>query len=118
MILRAFAFSRGRKDALVSSVLHFPVPTIGSIIYVPTRLFIGHSEDDFIGGKATVKKVTTGISGGVTVHFIGVVERPVTLMNWEHDLARKQQELALHFGNHWSYRSPDYTNYEKKKTSW
>lgn len=83
------------------------VPKVGDTIYVPTALYLSHGRDDFHGGKATVSKVTSGISAGEEVPFISVKERPRTSYNWEF-LAEKQADLKARFGDTLSYPDPDY----------
>ncbi len=96
----------------------FPIPTVGSEIYMPTCLYIGHGEDDFIGGRAIVKSVNTGISGGATIHFVTVVERPGRSMNWEQYLAPMQEELRKKFGTEKAHMDPDYVRYDRERFAW
>ena len=84
-----------------------PLPKIGDDIYVPTRMYLSHGCDDIIGGLAKVQKIQEGISGGVVVHFIGVVEVP-DLLNWEHYLFSIQDKLKSEFGLKRAHPDPDY----------
>jgi hypothetical protein len=115
-ILRVCGGERRIVTHFVPSVLS--VPVVGQTIYVPTHLYIGHGEDDFIGGQAIVSRVTAGISSGRMVHFVAVVERPGKAFNWEQYLAERQDSLRAQFGERRAYRDPDYTNHEKERTSW
>lgn len=80
----------------------------GETIYVGTALFLSHGEDDFIGGKATVKSVRPGISGGKPALYVAVKENAGTEYNWEF-LAEKQAKLRAEHGDRVAHAAPDYT---------
>jgi hypothetical protein len=82
------------------------VPRPGDVIYVDTELHLSHGMDDVRGGKATVTRVTSGISRGARVPFVEVEQNPGTSYNWAL-LAEQQAELAARFGEAWAHPDPD-----------
>lgn len=83
------------------------LPNVGDEIYVPTELYLSHGMDDFCGGLARVTAVKEGISGGKTVHFIQIAERPGSSYNWEQYLVLEQEKLKARFGKSRAHPDPD-----------
>lgn len=81
-------------------------PSVGDTIYIGTSLFMSHGRDDFIGGRATVARVSPGMSAGRTVPFVEVEERPGWSSNWE-VLAQRQEKLREQFGDKRAHADPD-----------
>jgi hypothetical protein len=82
------------------------IPKAGDIIYVETDLHVWRGADDFRGGKASISKVEMQDSRGKQVPWVEVVENPGTSYNWA-NLAKKQAELAMEFGDNWAHPEPD-----------
>lgn len=76
------------------------IPKPGDVIYLDSELYVGHGEDDFRGGKATVFSV----SGKAP--FVQVVQNPGKSYNWA-VLAQMQDRLAVKFGDTWAQTDPD-----------
>lgn len=94
--------------ALEQQVQSMPVPKEGDLLYVLTELYLSHGVDDFLGGLATVASVKEGKSGGRTVHYIEVKERPGHQYNWEDYLAEDQDRLRAEHGSTCACRDPDF----------
>jgi hypothetical protein len=82
-------------------------PGVGDEIYVPTKMYIDHGQDDVDGGVATVIEVRPGISGGQPTSYIYVKEHPGSGYNWEF-LAGEQEKLAERFGQERARPNPDF----------
>lgn len=83
------------------------VPSIGEEIYVPTRLYMSHGEDDVLGGRATVMGVWEEKHGNRIVHGITVKEHPNTTYYWENGLVECQEEWKQKFGDQRAKSIPD-----------
>lgn len=107
--MNRYSIAKGEPfEAPPVEALFNKVPKKGDEIYVPSEFYIDHGEDDFVGGLATVSKISTGISGGIEVHFISVRERPGHGgWNWERYLREKQEKLKAEFGSRRAYADPD-----------
>lgn len=88
----------------VSKELGSDIPKVGDIIYIDSALYIGHGEDDMIGGKARVESVT--------IHENGMCS--ITLEGWKNEsygwnsLSSMQEQLKQEFGDSWAHRKPDH----------
>lgn len=82
-------------------------PKVGDLIYVPTAGYVSHAKDDFQGGLCEVSAVKPGISGGETVPFISIKERPGTQYNWKF-LEENQERMEVEFGTARGHPDPDY----------
>ena len=61
------------------------IPKIGDTIYVPSAMYVYRGEDDFAGGKATIKNVD--ISKDLPLEhtnsiMVGIEERDYVNYNW------------------------------------
>lgn len=84
------------------------VPRVGEDIYVPTRMYIDHGEDDVMGGLGEVVEVKLGMSAGdPKCPFVTVKEHPNSSYNWKH-LMEQQDDLKKQFGKKRAYLDPDY----------
>lgn len=84
------------------------IPKIGQDIYVPTRMYIGHGEDDVCGGLGEVVGVSFGMSAGnPRTPFISVKEHLASGYNWE-ILKEEQARLKKEFGKKRAYPDPDF----------
>jgi len=83
------------------------IPKVSDPIYVDSHYYISHGSDDVSGGKATVNKVYTSISGGKNVIFVEVHEHPGNGYNWTEFLSKKQNELKKEFKNIRAEACPD-----------
>jgi hypothetical protein len=81
----------------------FPKPKVGDTIYVDTRMYIDHGEDDMQGGRATISKVNVGKYGT----FVEVKELPNDSFNY-YLLMEDQAKLKKEFGRRKAYPDPDY----------
>jgi len=85
------------KEERWNSMINQPeikLPEIGSKIYVPTALYIGHGKDDFAGGIATVEKIHT--SDSIPTHhtnyyWVTIKERPGTQYNLRYLLENQEE---------------------------
>lgn len=82
-------------------------PKVGDDIYVPTRMYIDHGEDDVDGGLAEVTEVSPGMSAGKQMPFICVKEHPSSSYNWD-SLREQQAALKKEFGKRRAVVNPDY----------
>jgi hypothetical protein len=85
------------------------LPKIGSKIYVPTSLYIGHGMDDFEGGVATVKEITTENflpQDHYNYYMVVVNERPDTGYNLRY-LLENQKKWKKEYGRRKAHEDPD-----------
>ena len=83
-------------------------PKVGDDIYVPTRMYIDHGEDDVMGGLAEVIEVKLGMSAGnPKTPFVTTKEHPNSSYNWN-SLFEEQPRLKKEFGKKRAYPDPDY----------
>lgn len=83
-------------------------PKVGDDIYVSTRMYIDHGEDDVLGGLAEVIKVELAMSAGdPKCPFVMVAEHPGSLYNWRRLLV-EQAALKKEFGLKRARVDPDY----------
>lgn len=85
-------------------------PKVGDYIYVETRLYIDHGEDDVVGGLAEVSEITKGMSGGdPNTVFVAVKQHPDRGgSNWSQFLMKEQAQLMKRFGTSFAYPDPDF----------
>lgn len=83
-----------------------PHPRPSDTIYLPTSAYIGHGQDDFLGGQCTVACVRPGISGGQPCVYVSVHERPGWEYNWSF-LAPQQEGWRERYGTQRGRRDPD-----------
>jgi len=74
------------------------MPIIGEQFYVPNAFFLEKGKDDFMGGIATVAKVTVKVIDMFETPMIEMKERPGIVYNYFY-LADIQDELKNEFGN-------------------
>lgn len=89
-----------------------PLPEIRKKIYVKGSYYIGHANDDFAGGIATVSNVR--IDEHLPVgHFnrlsVAIEERPGYWYNWN-VLLEKQEEFENMYKGQIAHPEPDYRN--------
>lgn len=82
------------------------IPKIGDDIYVESALYLGHGEDDILGGLAKVTSVTEEMIGEEKVIKVTVVGIP-GVFNWSQRLAGLQDKLKERFGNIRAHPEPD-----------
>lgn len=82
-------------------------PKVGDKIYVGSCMYISHGSDDFAGGEATVSSVEEGQSGGETVTYVEIAERPGHAYNWTQFLAEKQAQLKKDYKGKKAHPDPD-----------
>ena len=83
-------------------------PKVGDDIYVPTRMYIDHGEDDVDGGLAEVIKVELSMSAGdPKCPFVTVKEHPNSSYNWK-CLMEEQDDLKKEFKKRRAKVNPDY----------
>ncbi len=78
-------------------------PKIGSYIYVDSAFYISRGEDDRLGGRAKVAKITLSKSG---TPFVTVEPFPAMSFNWE-ILSTEQAALKKEFGRKKARPDPD-----------
>jgi hypothetical protein len=84
------------------------IPKRGDKIYVPTRFYIEHGQDDVLGGLATVTHVEEKTNGlPVNRYFVSVLEHPGTSYNWIL-LSAEQEKLKAQFGDSVARPDPEY----------
>ena len=81
---------------------------VGDKIYIPSRCFISHGEDDVMGGLATITKVVEHTNVGQICQFVEVAEVLGTSYNWTLYLKDIQEKLKTQFGDKSAYPDPDY----------
>lgn len=74
-----------------------PAPKVGETIYIPPN-------DDTYGGRAVVRDVSEGISGGEPTMYVSTWSAPLSRHNWEY-LSADQDKLAQQYGD--SIAHPD-----------
>jgi hypothetical protein len=89
----------------------FWIPKVGDLIYVSTRLYIDHGEDDVQGGLATVKAIVrepkyTQAGNDLFIEVEEIPQSPNWRMHWE-----KQKEERDRYGTNFAYPDPDYKDY-------
>jgi len=77
---------------------------VGDKIYIPTKLYISHGEDDVVGGLATVTKVKLDPNNKHV--YVEVKENPGTSYSLDR-LLEQQEKLKKEFGNKSAYQDPD-----------
>ena len=85
------------------------IPKIGSKIYVPTSLYLGHGMDDFAGGLATVESIEMSDSlppDHSNYYMVTIEERPGTSYNLRY-LLDHQSEWKETYGDKMSHPDPD-----------
>jgi hypothetical protein len=82
-------------------------PKVGQKIYIRTSLHISSGHLDVAGGKATIKRVFKGMSGGVMVDFVEIEEVPGPQYNWEQFLSKEQEKLKKQYGKQKAHPDPD-----------
>jgi len=95
------------KTAQEMLVASMKTPEPGDVIYVPPRLFVTRGREDTSGGRATVTRVSKGMSAGEEVHFVSFKEINGSF-NWEHHLAPAQDDLRRRFGDGHAHPDPDH----------
>jgi hypothetical protein len=71
----------------------FPIPSIGAELVIPPN-------DQMSGGRAIVRDVAVGVSGGALVHFVTfAIGGWCRRINWEQFLSRRQAYLRETFGD-------------------
>lgn len=97
------------------------LPRQGELLYIPSAYFIGHGEDDVIGGLAVIENVR----GSFLINFpnteqpqwcyVGFTNDPGTLYNfaciWE-----EQLELYRKHGMKWAYPQPSKRSVPSRET--
>lgn len=83
-----------------------PKPEVGKDIYVPTRMYIDHGEDDVLGGLAKITNVSVSISAGEPCWFIEVKEIPGSF-NYAM-LLERQAEYKKEYKRQRAKPDPDY----------
>lgn len=82
-------------------------PTAGQKIFVGSSMSISHGSDDFAGGEATVSRVYKSISGGESVTFVEIAERPGHGYNWTQFLGPEQEKLEKEYKGQTAHPDPD-----------
>ena len=77
-------------------------PKVGDVIYVPTRLYIDHGEDDVEGGLAMV----TEIKDNYGTRFFYTAQHPGSGYNWK-ILYEDQAKHQKRYGMQVAYPDPD-----------
>jgi len=88
-------------------------PEIGEKIYVPTSLYIGHGEDDFSGGLATIDEIEYSDhlpEDHFNYTMVGIKERNGTMYNWLY-LFENQDKWAEEYKGQIAHPDPDYHDY-------
>jgi hypothetical protein len=92
------------------------IPKRGDKIYVPTRFYIEHGQDDVLGGLATVTHVEEKTNVlPVNRYFVSVLEHPGTSYNWIL-LSAEQEKLKAEFGDSVARPDPEDGSYEPTPT--
>ena len=101
----------GKYSTEGTGTLVTEVPKIGDDVYLPTRLYLSHGRDDFIGGLCRVVDAGKGfeIAGQVVMPdevWIEVAEKPGVKIGWN-EFAKQQDQLREKFGDQRGYADPD-----------
>ena len=80
---------------------HVPELRAGDVIYLDTKIYLGHGRDDFHGGLAEVIEFNQGAAPFVKVAQQGGAYNWKLLAGW-------QKRLRSEFGKTWSYPDPDH----------
>ena len=79
------------------------IPKAGDIIYIEGSLYLGHGEDDMVGGKALINSIEKDEQGDVWI-ILEILRS--TRYNWRY-LKKEQKKLKKEFGDTWAYSNPD-----------
>lgn len=79
----------------------------GSKIYIQGSCSISNGSSDVRGGLATVKKITTSISGGEKCRFVELEGIPGHSYNWDQFLKKEQSRLKKEYGKQTAKPDPD-----------
>lgn len=82
------------------------MPVVGEQFYVPNAFFIDKSEDDFVGGLATISKVTVKVIDRFETPMLEMKERPGKSYNFWY-LSDLQDELKDEFGKGLAHLDPN-----------
>jgi len=76
------------------------LPKVGDEIYIPTSLYIGHGEDDVLGGLATISKVKLNMkcSNEFNRIFVDINEVNGHSYNWKF-LMKNQEKYKEMYGD-------------------
>jgi hypothetical protein len=85
----------------------FWVPKVGQLIYTETHLYLGHGNDDCVGGLSQVTQVYRDMSGGDPKCVFVEVAQHDHGGNWTQVLFPDQKELLEEFGDRVAYADPD-----------
>jgi hypothetical protein len=88
-------------------------PEIGQKIYVGSSFYIGHGEDDFVGGICTINKIENGIGKSANEYYVGIKERQYHSYNYNY-LLEHQEEWKEQYGDQIGRPDPDYNDYGER----
>lgn len=91
------------------------IPEPGDEVYVGSSFYIGHGEDDFLGGIATIERVvlTKECPNSSNRIFVVLKENPGSQHNWTM-MEREQKRLKTAYGSQRARPDPDFHDYGER----
>jgi len=104
------SFVRRLLESVDRFLYRFPRgrPRVGTDVYLPSRLYLGHGRDDFRGGLCRVSEVKVENWGGSPCYVIEVEEDPGAQHNWSTYLGPLQRKLRAQYGVERGHPDPDH----------